>query len=163
MAHCIYSSIIIFENERHNLLFPMQLAWVCGICLSIPPFPCFPLWSSLQVRRDSDCLWYTFLFSPSWRTTCLWAFSFSSATCKLSMCLIVVLRSPGLKMAWVLPLAGVFFCTQASGLVCTGRLLQNMLGIGCEFKGKELFCTRFLPETLLFCRKVCQYFACVAK
>lgn len=28
-----------------------------------------------------------------------------------------------------------------------------MLGLGWEFKGKELFCTRVLPCTLLSCRK----------
>jgi len=66
-------------------------------------------------------------------------------------------------MAWVLPLAGVFFCIGASGLVCTGRLLQNMLGLGCEFKGKELFCTRFLPATLFFCRKTGRYYYCAAR
>lgn len=147
-----------------GIIYYFQLSWAEFVHLSV--HSSFPLLSSVVFSAGQKRLWLSLvqmLFSPSWRTTCLWAFSFSSATCKLSMCLIVVLRSPGLKMAWVLPLAGVFFCTQASGLVCTGRLLQNMLGIGCEFKGKELFCTRFLPQTLVFCRKVGQYFSCVIK
>lgn len=147
-----------------GIIYYFQLSWAEFVHLSV--HSSFPLLSFVVFSAGQKRLWLSLvliLFSPSWRTTCLWAFSFSSATCKLSMCLIVVLRSPGLKMAWVLPLAGVFFCTQASGLVCTGRLLQNMLGIGCEFKGKELFCTRFLPQTLVFCRKVGQYFSCVIK
>lgn len=48
--------------------------------------------------------------------------------------------------------SGAFFGSGASGLVCTGRLLQNMLGLGCELKGEELFCTRLLPPALS-CRK----------
>lgn len=147
-----------------GIIYYFQLSLAEFVHLSV--HSSFPLLSFVVFSAGQKRLWLSLvqiLFSPSWRTTCLWAFSFSSATCKLSMCLIVVLRSPGLKMAWVLPLAGVFFCTQASGLVCTGRLLQNMLGIGCEFKVKELFCTRFLPQTLVFCRKVGQYFSCVIK
>lgn len=102
--------------------------------------------------------------SHSWRTTCLWGRSFSSATWRLAATYVLVeLGSPGLAMAWVLPLAGVFFCIGASGLVCTGRLLQNMLGLGCEFKGKELFCTRFLPATLFFCRRTGRYYYCAAR
>lgn len=81
---------------------------------------------------------------------------------KVSSCL-VQLGSPGLTMARVLPPAGVFFCIGASGLVCTGRLLQNMLGLECEFKGRVLFCTRFLTATLFFCRKMGWYFYHVAR
>lgn len=83
------------------------------------------------------CLWYTFLTLMKNRVSLRLLLLFCHV--KVSSHLVVQLGSPGLAMAWVLHPAGVFFCIGASGLVCTGRLLQNTLGLGCEFKGKVLF------------------------
>lgn len=137
----MFSSISPFSRRRTGPVHDFQVSRAACVVFACPLLSSFPLLLFLACFCRSEET--PSVFSGDGEPISLGC-PISSAPCRHSSCLAARL-GPCLRMVWVLPPAAAFFCTGASGLVCTGRLLQNMLGLGCEFKGKELFCTRILP------------------